>query len=131
MTDLAADLAMRYEMATEIGEAGAGTAMITSQPRYQYFGRAYGFDLTAVEWDAATPPSEEEWDALPDLASETGAEIFVWEAAPSSDSLARMEEIGLRSAVFPPMANRPAEGDFLTGLTDVLEGLRSTISAGG
>jgi zinc transport system substrate-binding protein len=126
---LTADLEALDAEAREIGAGAAAHAVISSHPRYQYFGRAYGLTLDAVDWDASEPPSEAQWLELERLAQETGAGIFLWEAAPDADAMDRIRALGMANAVFPPLANRPDAGDFLSGMTSSLESLREAVAA--
>lgn len=126
---LVSDLDALAAEAREIGRGAAGVAVITSHPRYQYFGRAYGLTLDAVDWDAAEPPDEAQWQALAAMADRLGARVFVWEAPPDASATARMETLGLSNAVFPPLANRPPEGDFMTAMQASLASLRQAVAA--
>jgi zinc transport system substrate-binding protein len=38
---------------------------------------------------------------------------MIWEDAPSEANIAAVAKLGLKSVVFAPCANRPAEGDWL------------------
>jgi zinc transport system substrate-binding protein len=38
---------------------------------------------------------------------------MIWEDAPSEANIAAVATLGLKSVVFAPCANRPAEGDWL------------------
>ncbi|MBV0913842.1 metal ABC transporter substrate-binding protein [Anianabacter salinae] len=89
-----------------------GTAMIATHPRYQYFARAYGLQIAALDWDAGAMPDADQWDALQALTDETGAQTLIWEAAPPQEALAQAEGMGLRSVVFAPLAVRPETGEF-------------------
>lgn len=122
------DLIALGDEARAIGEMAEGLPMISSHPRYQYFARAYGLELDAVDWDANEPPSEEQWQALERRTEDQSARVFIWEAAPAEDALARMEALGLENAVFPPLANRPANGDFLSEMQSSLAQLRQAVS---
>ena len=124
---LIADLTALDAEAQAIGAAAEGLTFITSHPRYQYFGRAHDLTLRALDWDAREEPSEAQWQALEALVGESGATVFVWEAAPSDTALQRMEDLGLSNAVFAPMANRPTNGDFLQGMQDGLSALAEAV----
>lgn len=124
---LAMDLNGLDATAREIGAAAEGIAMIAAHPRYQYLAHAYGLTIDALEWDATGPVSEEQWTALEALVAETGARVFIWEAAPDADAMVRIEALGLANTVFPPLANRPADGDFLNTMSGSLEALRGAI----
>lgn len=109
------DLEALDTQALAVGAAASDVVMIASHPRYQYFARAYGLDIAAVEWDIAAPPSEDQWAELDAKIAATGARVFLWESeAPDPAAMARIEALGLVNVVFPPMANRPEQGDFLS-----------------
>jgi zinc transport system substrate-binding protein len=42
----------------------------------------------------------------------------LWEAEPSAENRERLEQLGVKSAVFDPCGNRPAAGDFLAVMSD-------------
>lgn len=127
LNTLTADLTALDAEARDIGASTEGITLIASHPRYQYFARAYGLTIDAVEWDAAGPVSDDQWTALEMLITDTGARVFIWEATPTADALARSEALGLTNVVFPPLANRPPSGDFLSSMSEALESLRSSI----
>lgn len=124
---LRADLSRLDDAARAVGAEAGGLAIVTSHPRYQYFGRAYGLDLSAVDWDAREAPSAEQWTALEALVAATSARLFVWEAEPSAEARERMRAMGLVDVVFPPLANRPAAGDFDSVMTASIEALREAV----
>jgi zinc transport system substrate-binding protein len=39
---------------------------------------------------------------------------MIWEGAPNPETERRLREMGIRSLVFDPCANRPEQGDFLS-----------------
>lgn len=127
LTALSADLAA-LDMVHEIGTTAAGLPMIASHPRYQYFARTYGVDLTYVEWDARESATEEQWTALEQQIADTDARLLIWEAEPSVDARDRVTALGVFSVVFPPLANRPETGDFLSAMQRTLSDVRSTLA---
>ncbi|MEY8880001.1 metal ABC transporter substrate-binding protein [Donghicola sp. XS_ASV15] len=90
-----------------------GQTILATHPRYQYFARAYGLDIVALEWDAGAMPSEAQWTELRERALATGATTLIWEAAPPDEALKTAKRMGLTSLVLRPLANRPLDGDFL------------------
>lgn len=122
---LSANLAALDVIAREVGMMAQTMPIIASHPRYQYFARAYGIDLTFVEWDARAPATEKQWAELEQQIVETHARIFIWEAEPTSDDRDRMAALGLVSAVFPPLANRPQSSNFISVMEQSIYGLRS------
>lgn len=125
MGALNADLEALAAAAAKAAAALDGATIIATHPRYQYLARAYGFDIRAVAWDAGETPSEEQWEELEALAGETGAQILLWEAAPAPVARERAAALGLRDVVAPTLANRPAEGDFISAMRGALERLEA------
>ncbi len=125
---LLTDLATLDETARTIGAQAEGLSIIASHPRYPYFGRAYGLDLSAVDWDARETPTEDQWQALEARVAETGAELFIWEVEPLPEARDRIRELGLVDVVFPPLANRPETGDFVGTMEGSLERLKKAVS---
>ncbi|MEM6610247.1 MAG: metal ABC transporter substrate-binding protein [Pseudomonadota bacterium] len=121
------DLEALGATAREIGETASNLPVICSHPRYQYFGRAYGITLDAVDWDVSEPPSPAQWQALASMASDLQAKIFIWEGPATDAARARIESLGLTNADFPPLANRPVQGDFLSAMRASLENLRQAV----
>ena len=130
---LQADLAALGTAAEALSGPAAELPVIASHPRYQYFARAYGLSLEAVDWDVAATPSEAQWAELAAIAEAQGARIFLWEGAPSPEAVARIAALGMVSVTFPPLANRPMEGDFLSHMQASLERLSAAMegAAGG
>ncbi|KIN75007.1 Periplasmic solute binding protein [Sulfitobacter noctilucae] len=121
------DLAALDASAKDLNALVAGAAAISSHPRYQYFGRAYGLDITPMEWDANEAVTEEQWKNLEAVVAETGAKLFIWEATPAPEARARIKDMGLVDIVFPPLSNRPASGDFLNGMITSVEQVKKII----
>ncbi|OAN71272.1 hypothetical protein A8B78_20195 [Jannaschia sp. EhC01] len=117
---LIADLGALDTDARAIGEAAQGVRMIAAHPRYQYFARAYGVDIDAMEWDPREPVNDAQLAALEERVAASGARLFIWEAEPDAASRSRVESLGLTSAVLPPLANRPSDGDFISAMTQAL-----------
>ncbi len=118
-----ADLSALDAAAMAAGAALRGTPIVASHPRYQYFARAYGLDIRALDWATGEMPDDAQWAALAALRDETGAGLFIWEAAPADAAAARLAEAGLTGVVFPPLAERPAAGDFASVMADSIAAL--------
>lgn len=103
----------------------AGSKIIATHPRYQYLARAYGLEVEALQWEAGALPDQQQWDALAALVEQSGARTLLWEAQPPEAAIARAKELGLTSLVFPPLANRPEKGDFLTAMQASLRAIGS------
>lgn len=100
-----------------------GTTILATHPRYQYLARAYGLDITSLEWDAGAMPDDAQWQQLRDMADQTGATLLIWEATPPVDAMDRTSELGVKSVVFSPVATRPASGNFVSVMRSQIAGL--------
>ncbi len=91
--------------------------LFASHPVYQYLARRYGLNLKSLLWepDVVAPPDQ--WLALAEMHKGHPAAWMLWEADPDGANIRRLEETGLRSTVFDPCGNRPADGDFLSVMT--------------
>lgn len=125
--DLVADLSALDERAMAITGPDETITVITSHPRYQYFGEAYGLAISTLEWDAQGEPTPDQWSELEALLSQTEASLFIWEAEPSAQSRAQIQALGIVDVVFPPLANTPAEGAFIALMNEALDQLELAI----
>ena len=123
LPSLLADLTALDTQARDALATLQGTTIIATHPRYQYFARAYGLDIAALEWDAGALPDEAQWQDLQDMVAETGASLLIWEAEPPQEAKERAAGMGLASIVFAPLATRPASGDFASVMRAQIEAL--------
>lgn len=114
LSDLVADLAALDEETQAALTSLQGTPILATHPRYQYLARAYGLDITSLEWDAGAMPDDAQWQELQDRIEQTDASLLIWEATLPEHALERASEMGLRSVVFSPLATRPSRGDFVS-----------------
>ncbi len=87
--------------------------LLVSHPVYQYLTRRYDLNVRAVHWEPDEIPEPARWNDLTRLLDDHRAQWMLWEAEPLASSVARLEELGVQSAVFAPCGNAPAEGDYL------------------
>ncbi len=120
---LQADLAALDAQAVAAGAALKGQQVLATHPRYQYFARAYDVQIEALSWDAGAQPDADQLADLAARVAETGATVLIWEGRPPEQALADAAALGLRSVIFPPLARRPASGDFLDGMRRALTDL--------
>ncbi|KPP93151.1 MAG: zinc transport system substrate-binding protein [Rhodobacteraceae bacterium HLUCCA08] len=117
---LKADLAALDEAGRAAFAPHAGQVILASHPRYHYLARAHGVEVSALDWGAGEMPDDDQWRALSALVSDTGATLFLWEAAPPPDAAARLAELGLTGVVYPSLGWAPETGDFLSAQHDAL-----------
>lgn len=103
-------------------------AVLASHPVYQYLARRYNMNLHSVMWEPDVVPAESQWDDLKALADEHSAKWMIWEGEPLSESVARLEQLGIQSAVFNPSANVPEEDDFLAVMQNNVAELKRAYS---
>ena len=53
---------------------------------------------------------------------------MLWEGEPLAATRERLAERGIRAIVFSPMGNRPASGDFATGMNANIQNLSQTLT---
>lgn len=102
--------------------------LLASHPVYQYFARRYGFDIDALDWEPGAMPSPEAWSELEARLAKRPATIFLWEAEPPAEAVARLKALGLASVVFDPCANTPATGDFVDAMRANVERLAAALA---
>lgn len=125
---LEAELAALDARARALGAAAPGARLIASHPRYQYFARAYGFDIAALEWDADAAPSPERLAELAALRAAHPAEIVLWEGPPSDAMRAALEAQGLVVIPFDHGARMRPDEDFPSLMARGLDALEAALA---
>jgi zinc transport system substrate-binding protein len=100
-----------------------GQTLVFSHPVYQYLIRRYAIDGYAVHWEPEAMPGPAQWQELQRRLSERPARVMIWEGVPNSATVTELAQRGLQSPVFPPCANRPEEGNYLSFMRASLAGL--------
>ena len=108
---------------------GEPVPVIASHPRYEYLGRAYDLDVTALDWEAGAIPDPGQLATLEARAAETGARLLIWEAEPPAVAREAVAALGLAPADVPPLATAQADGDLLSGLRDGLAELAAALES--
>jgi zinc transport system substrate-binding protein len=99
--------------------------LIVSHPVYQYFSKRYGLNSRSVHWEPDKMPSDESWKELEALLAQHPAKWMLWEADPLPEIVKKLEALDVRSVVFSPAANVPAQGDYLSVMQGNAERLKS------
>lgn len=122
---LEADLKKLDEDMAELAFAIGDQPLIASHPVYQYFARHYALDIGSVLWEPETVPDEAAITDFAKLREKHTSEWMIWEGDPAPESVKKLEALGVRSVVFDPCGNRPAEGeDWLAVMRANIENLR-------
>ncbi len=112
---------------TQIGTSLGEEAIIGSHPVYQYLKRRYQLNLKSVHWEPEESPSESQWQQLQQLLNTHPAKWMLWEGEPMVETVAKLEELGIKSIVFSPCANTPKSGDFLSIMRENVARLKTII----
>jgi zinc transport system substrate-binding protein len=88
--------------------------LAASHPVYDYLARRYGLNVRSVLWEPEVVPDDAALSAFRELLAAHPATWMIWEGEPSPASVAKLEALGVRSAVFDPCGNRPESGDWLS-----------------
>ncbi len=91
-----------------------GTPLLYSHRVYLYLQARYALNGRTVDWEPDEMPNEVQWRALRRLLDEHPARSMLWKAEPMPEIAERLAALGIQSLVYPPCANRPDAGDWLS-----------------
>jgi len=89
-----------------------GQPIVFSHPVFQYLQHRYGLNGQSVHWEPDTEPGVKQWVDFQNLLREHQAKLMIWEGQPSQVMIERLQQQGIRSVIFDPVANRPASSDY-------------------
>jgi len=104
-----------------------GQPLIFSHPVYQYLQRRYGINGRSLHWEPDAEPGARDWIEFSNLRSGHPASLLLWEDQPLEATVQELTRGGITSVVFRPVANRPAEGDFLSEMMANVERLKAVL----
>jgi len=102
-----------------------GRPVVFSHPVYQYLQKRYGLNGRSVHWEPDLEPGLKEWVDFQNQLLDHPASLMIWEAQPLPLMIDRLQQQSLRSVIFNPVANRPANGDYFTAMNTNLEQLET------
>ena len=108
---------------TEAFSQFEGQALVFSHPVYQYLQRRYHLNGRSLHWEPDTEPGVKEWVGFQNLLQDHPAKLMIWEAQPSLEVFERLQNLGINSVVFDPVANLPSVGDYFAVMDDNLKQL--------
>lgn len=124
---LLADLSELDGRLKSFGKVWGDKPLVASHPIYQYFARAYRLKIEAIEWEPEMEIKDSDLGDLKAILAEHPATWMIWEDVPSEANIAAVAELGLKSVVFAPCANRPAEGDWMAVMKANVERLEAIL----
>ena len=89
-----------------------GQPIVFSHPVFQYLQHRYGLNGQSVHWEPDIEPGVKQWVDFQNLLREHQAKLMIWEGQPSQVMIERLQQQGIRSVIFDPVANRPASSDY-------------------
>jgi len=124
-TDLDALDAKAAGVAARIGQ----TPLLFSHPVYAYFIRRYALNARSLHWEPTETPGHFALAQFDEKTADHEAKLLVWEAEPLPETKTMLEERGIRSVVFAPLAETPASGDYLSVMNENLARLEAQFPA--
>lgn len=110
-TALAAELRALDERQAAAAQRLGNTPILFSHPVFQYLIRRYGLNGRSLHWE---PDEDPDLLELEHLLEEQATRWMIWEGEPLPETVAKLDEFGVRSVVYDPCGNVPREGDFMT-----------------
>ena len=122
--DLKNDLLTLDRRLAKIVTNNQAQPLVASHPIYDYFARRYGLNIQSVLWEPEEVPNAGQREELETLLKNHPAKWMIWEGEPNSQSIARLQSMGVGSVVFDPVSNVSDKGDFLTVMRQNVESLK-------
>lgn len=111
----------------EIGGAEAFPEPAYSQPAFQYFANAYNLEGPSFDWEANGLLTPDMLHEIGHLKKDLAPGVLIWTQSPPDPTIEQLEQRGIKSIVVNPLDTRPESGDFLTGMHNNLQALRSVL----
>jgi len=86
--------------------------LVFSHPVYQYLQQRYGLNGLSVHWEPDKDPGVKDWVDFQNMLRGHPAKLIIWEGQPSPVTIERLQDQGIQSVVFDPVANQPASSDY-------------------
>lgn len=126
--DSDARLAALEQKLKELSPKLKSTSLLGSHPVYQYLARAGDLTLRELHWEPDSDPGDPEWKKLEESHKNAPYTAMLWEYTPISGNVAKLDQLGIRSITFTPVADRPENGgDFPTIMESNINNLASLL----
>jgi ABC-type Zn uptake system ZnuABC Zn-binding protein ZnuA len=96
---------------------------VFSHPVYQYLQNRYDINGRSMHWEPDTEPGTRDWIELGNLLRQHPARVMIWEDTPIDPIRDKLLEMDVRTVVFSPAANTPAQDDFMAVMQQNLDAL--------
>ena len=129
LTELEKDLGELDKTLKHVADRIGDRPLVFSHPVYQYLVRGYGLNGRSVHWEPHEIPGNDQWRELSDALATHAAAWMIWEDEPLAETENRLKAIGIKSLVFRPCGNRPAEGSLVSVMLDNVMALEQAFPA--
>ena len=129
LNELEKDLGELDKRLQDVAERIGDRPLVFSHPVYQYLVRGYGLNGRPVHWEPDKLPGNDQWRELTGLLAAHAAAWMIWEDEPLPDTVNRLEGLGIKSLVYRPCGNRPAEGSLVSVMLDNVAALERAFPA--
>ncbi len=129
LSDLEKDLAELDKRLQDVAGRIGDRPLVFSHPVYQYLVRGYGLNGRSVHWEPHELPGNDQWRELTELLTAHAVAWMIWEDEPLPDTVNRLEGLGIKSLVYRPCGNRPAEGSLVSVMLDNVAALEQAFPA--
>ena len=103
LSGLLADLDMLNRSFVQLSAKLKDRHVLASHPAYNYLQKRYAWNVTNLDLDPRSMPTDQVLDEIGKLLSKKPATILLWENAPTPEIAARFRDrLGLTSVVFSP-----------------------------
>ncbi len=86
--------------------------LVFSHPVYQYLQQRYGLNGRSVHWEPDKDPGVKDWVDFQNMLRGHPAKLIIWEGQPLPVTIERLQDQGIQSVVFDPVAKQPASSDY-------------------
>ena len=90
--------------------------LVASHPVYAYLASWCQWPTESMHWEPHEHPPQSQWQALDELLKKHPSRVMLWEDTPTAETLKSLNDRNLVVAVFHPLAQRPANGDWLKAM---------------
>ena len=132
-TALAADLDAIDQSLGKLSAAMGDEHLLASHPAYNYLVERYGWNLTSLDLDPSSMPTDAQFAEIKDGLASKPAGVILWESTPADEIAERFKsELGLTSVTFSPCeqldeASQAAGKDYVAVMGENIASLKGEL----
>ena len=127
LSELVSDLSALDKQLENLAAGNRDLPLVASHPVYQYLAKRYGLNVKNVHWEPNELPDGKSWQQFQQLITTHPAKVMIWEGPPIDPIVSQLTEHGLQCCTFDPCGNTPAEGDFLSIMSNNVMNLKASL----